>query len=272
MKWLSKTYIWVIMAFLYAPIGVLIFFSFNQSKSRSNFTGFTLDWYVKLFHNDLIIQSLINTLIVALVSSIIATVIGTIAAVGINSMKSWKRSIIMNITYLPIVNPEIVIGVSFMLLFVMAQGLLRNVGMDFEFGYMTLILAHVTFNLPYVILNVMPKLRQMDKYVYEAALDLGCPPVKAFFKVVLPEIMPGILSGFLMAFTYSLDDFVISYFVSGPNFQTLPIQIYAMTRKKVSPEINALSTIIFLVVLGVLVISNYVDAKREQQRRVSNEY
>ena len=207
MKWLSKTYIWVIMAFLYAPIGVLIFFSFNQSKSRSNFTGFTLDWYVKLFHNDLIIQSLINTLIVALVSSIIATVIGTIAAVGINSMKSWKRSIIMNITYLPIVNPEIVIGVSFMLLFVMAQGLLRNVGMDFEFGYMTLILAHVTFNLPYVILNVMPKLRQMDKYVYEASLDLGCPPVKAFFKVVLPEIMPGILSGFLMAFTYSLDDF-----------------------------------------------------------------
>ena len=255
------------MAFLYAPIGVLIFFSFNQSKSRSNFTGFTLDWYVKLFHNDLIIQSLINTLIVALVSSIIATVIGTIAAVGINSMKNWKRSIIMNITYLPIVNPEIVIGVSFMLLFVMAQGLLRNVGMDFEFGYMTLILAHVTFNLPYVILNVMPKLRQIDKYVYEAALDLGCPPVKAFFKVVLPEIMPGILSGFLMAFTYSLDDFVISYFVSGATSQTLPITIYSMTRRKVSPEINAISTIIFVVVLVVLLLVNFHGAHKEKQSR-----
>ena len=265
MKWLSKAYIWVIMVFLYAPIGVLIFFSFNQSKSRSNFTGFTLDWYVKLFHNDLIIQSLINTLIVALVSSVIATAIGTVAAVGINSMKRWKKSLIMNITYLPIVNPEIVIGVSFMLLFVMAQGLLSNIGMGFEFGYMTLILAHVTFNLPYVILNVMPKLRQMDKYIYEAALDLGCPPVKAFFKVVMPEIMPGILSGFLMAFTYSLDDFVISYFVSGATSQTLPITIYSMTRRKVSPDINAISAIIFVVVLVILLLVNFHGARREKQ-------
>ena len=248
MKWLSKAYIWVIMVFLYAPIGVLIFFSFNQSKSRSNFTGFTLDWYVKLFHNDLIIQSLINTLIVALVSSVIATAIGTVAAVGINSMKRWKKSLIMNITYLPIVNPEIVIGVSFMLLFVMAQGLLSNIGMGFEFGYMTLILAHVTFNLPYVILNVMPKLRQMDKYIYEAALDLGCPPVKAFFKVVMPEIMPGILSGFLMAFTYSLDDFVISFFVTGPGTTTLPVKIYSSVRMGVSLQVNALSTLMLATV------------------------
>ena len=270
MKWLSKTYIWVIMAFLYAPIGVLIFFSFNQSKSRSNFTGFTLDWYVKLFHNDLIIQSLINTLIVALVSSIIATVIGTIAAVGINSMKNWKRSIIMNITYLPIVNPEIVIGVSFMLLFVMAQGLLRNVGMDFEFGYMTLILAHVTFNLPYVILNVMPKLRQMDKYVYEAALDLGCPPVKAFFKVVLPEIMPGILSGFLMAFTYSLDDFVISYFVSGLDFVTLPVEIYSYTKKPLHPKIYALFTLLFLLILVLMVTMNLIQLRGDKKRAAAH--
>ncbi|MDD3193723.1 MAG: ABC transporter permease [Oscillospiraceae bacterium] len=255
------------MAFLYAPIGVLIFFSFNQSKSRSNFTGFTLDWYVKLFNNDLIIQSLVNTLIVALVSSLIATVIGTVAAVGLNSMKKWTKSIIMNITYLPIVNPEIVIGVSFMLLFVMAQGILSHINMDFEFGYMTLILAHVTFNLPYVILNVLPKIRQMDKYVYDAALDLGCPPARAFFKVVMPEIMPGILSGFLMAFTYSLDDFVISYFVSGATSQTLPITIYSMTRRKVSPEINAISTIIFVIVLAVLLLVNFYGARKEKQSR-----
>ncbi len=267
MKWLSKSYVAVIMAFLYAPIAVLIFFSFNQSKSRSNFTGFTLDWYVQLFHNDLIIQSLINTLIVAVVSSLFATVIGTAAAVGINGMKKWKRSLIMNITYLPIVNPEIVIGVSLMLLFVFAQFILRFVGIDFEFGYVTLILAHITFNLPYVILNVLPKLRQMDKYVYEAALDLGCPPIKAFFKVVLPEIMPGILSGFLIAFTYSLDDFVISYFVSGASSQTLPITIYSMTRRKVSPEINAISTILFVVVLSVLLLVNFYGARKENRSR-----
>ena len=267
MKWLSKTYVWVVMAFLYAPIGVLIFFSFNESKSRSNFTGFTLDWYVKLFHNELILQSLINTLIVAVISTVIATVIGTIAAIGIQSMKKWQKSLVMNVTYLPIVNPEIVIGVSFMLLFVMAQGILRTVDINFEFGYGTLILAHVTFNLPYVILNVMPKLRQMDKYVYEAALDLGCPPAKAFFKVVMPEIMPGILSGALMAFTYSLDDFVISYFVSGATSQTLPITIYSMTRRKVSPEINAISTIIFVVVLTVLLLVNFHCAQAEKRAR-----
>ena len=274
MKWLSKTYVGVIMAFLYAPIGVLIFFSFNESKSRSNFTGFTLDWYVKLFHNELILQSLINTLIVAVISTIIATLIGTVAAIGIQSMKKWQKSLVMNVTYLPIVNPEIVIGVSFMLLFVLAQGILSNIDLGFEFGYGTLILAHVTFNLPYVILNVMPKLRQMDKYVYEAALDLGCPPAKAFFKVVLPEIMPGILSGALMAFTYSLDDFVISYFVSGATSQTLPITIYSMTRRKVSPAINAISTIIFVVVLTVLLAVNIHGAqaekraRREERRRV----
>lgn len=264
---LLRTYIVLIFGFMYLPIAVMIAFSFNESKSRANFTGFTLDWYVKLFHNDLIIQSLINTLIVALVSSVIATVIGTAAAVGINSMKKWSKSIIMNITYLPIINPEIVIGVSFMLLFVLAQGMLNNIGLGFEFGYTTLILAHVTFNLPYVILNVMPKLRQMDRYIYEAALDLGCPPSKAFFKVVLPEIMPGILSGFLMAFTYSLDDFVISYFVSGATSQTLPITIYSMTRRKVSPEINAISAIIFVVVLVILLLVNFHGAHKEKQSR-----
>lgn len=262
MKWLSKAYIWVVMLFLYAPIGVLIFFSFNQSKSRSNFTGFTLDWYTKLFSNDLIIHSFINTMIIAVVSSIIATVLGTAAAVGIQNMRKLGKSVILNVTYLPVMNPEIVTGVSFMLLFVFMQSFL-----NFEFGLGTLIIAHVTFNLPYVILNVLPKLRQMDTYIYEAALDLGCSPMRAFFKVVIPEIMPGILTGFLMSFTYSLDDFVISYFVSGATSQTLPITIYSMTRRKVSPEINAISAIIFVVVLAILLAVNIYGARKEKLTR-----
>ncbi|HAN44911.1 MAG TPA: putrescine aminotransferase [Ruminococcaceae bacterium] len=255
MKWLSKTYVSLILLFLYAPIAVLIVFSFNESKSRGAFTGFTLNWYKQLFSNELILNSLLNTAIVAVVSTVIATVIGTAAAIGINSLNRWMRSVVMNLTYLPIINPEIVTGVSLMLLFVFLK---------LKFGLATLIIAHITFNVPYIILNVLPKLRQMDKFVYEAALDLGCSPLSAFFKVVLPEIMPGILSGFLMAFTYSLDDFVISYFTSGVTSQTLPITIYAMTRRKVSPEINALSTIIFFVVLIVLVLVNLSDIKKEK--------
>ena len=264
MKWLSKSYVWVTMAFLYAPIAVLIVFSFNQSKSRGAWTGFTLNWYRRLFTNEVIINSLINTLIIAVISSIIATVIGTLAAIGIVNMKRWQRSLIMNITYMPVINPEIIIGVSLMLLFVWV----KSIGLQIEFGFVTLILAHVTFNIPYVILNVIPKLRQMDMYVYEAAQDLGCSPSQAFFKVVIPEILPGILSGFLMAFTYSLDDFIISYFVAGATSQTLPITIFAMTRRKVSPEINALSAIIFMVVLTVLLLVNLHDTRieRENQR------
>lgn len=267
MKWLSKTYVWVVMFFLYAPIGVLIFFSFNQSKSRANFTGFTLDWYRKLFANEIILHSLVNTLIVAVISSVIATVLGTAAAVGIDSLKRGPRALVMSLNSLPIVNPEIVTGVSLMLLFVMLKGALGHVGISLEFGYTTLVLAHVAFNVSYVVLNVLPKLRQMDRFVYEAALDLGCGPGKAFFKVVLPEIMPGVLAGFLMSFTYSIDDFVISYFVSGPASQTLPITIYSMTRRKVSPEINALSTIIFGVVLLVLLAVNLHGAREERAGR-----
>ncbi len=257
-KGLSRTYIAAVMAFLYLPIAVLIVFSFNATKSRAVWAGFTTDWYRELMSNDVILSSLRNTLIIAIVASILATVIGTAAAIGINSMKKFTRTAIMNVTYLPIINPEIVTGVSLMLLFV---------ALRMEFGYTTLILAHISFSIPYVILNVMPKLRQMDKHIYEAALDLGCSPREAFFKVVIPEIMPGILSGFLMAFTYSLDDFIISYFTSGPASQTLPITIFAMTRRKVSPEINALSTIIFVVALTALLIYNIYDAQREKQNR-----
>ena len=264
MKWLSKSYIGVTLAFLYAPILVLIVFSFNQSKSRGAWTGFTLNWYQQLFTNEMIIQSLWNTLLIAVVSSIIATVLGTMAAIGIFNMKRWQRSLVMNITYMPVINPEIVTGVSLMLLFVS----LKTFGIAVEFGFVTLILAHITFNVPYVILNVLPKLRQMDSSLYEAAQDLGCSPSQAFFKVVIPEILPGIISGFLMAFTYSLDDFIISYFVSGPTSQTLPITIFSMTRRKVSPEINALSTIIFIVVLAVLLAVNWHDAKKERETRM----
>lgn len=262
MKKLSKVYMGLVMAFLYLPIGVLIFFSFNESKSRSNFTGFTLDWYRKLFSNDVILDSLRTTLIIAVVSTIFAVIIGTMAAIGINAMNKWLRGMVMNITYLPIINPEIVTGVSLMLLFVFAK---TKIGIPIEFGYTTLILAHITFNIPYVILNVLPKLRQMDRFVYEAALDLGCTPYKAFWKVILPEIMPGVMSGFLMAFTYSLDDFIISYFNAGATAQTLPITIYSMTRRKVSPEINAISTIIFVVVISALLIYNIAGARIEKR-------
>ena len=259
-SWVNNGYIGLVMAFLYAPIIVMAVFSFNESKSRALWTGFTLDWYKKLFTNEVILSSLGHTLLIAIISAVIATAIGTLAAIGINAMGRWMKSLVLNTTYMPIINPEIVTGVSLMLLFVFIRD---RMGIPLEMGFQTLILAHITFSIPSVILNVIPKLRQMDKNIYDAALDLGCNPAMAFLKVVIPEIMPGVISGFLMSFTFSLDDFIISYFVSGPTFSTLPITIYAMTRKKVSPEINALSTIVFLVVLGVLTLSNYMEAKRE---------
>ncbi len=260
----ARAYTTLVFIFLYLPIAVLILFSFNQSKSRNVFTGFTLDWYKQLFHNEMIIKALGVTLLVAAVSSIIATILGTAAAVGIRSMHKFSRTIIMNCTYTPVVNPEIVTGVSMLLLFVAMRTAFAAFGLEFEMGLGTLIIAHITFNVPYVILSVSPKLRQMDKNLYEAALDLGCSPVQAFFKVVIPEIMPGITTGFLMALTYSIDDFVISYFTSG-TAQTLPIAVYSMTRRKVSPEINALSAILFVVVLSILLIMNYRDIRGEKQ-------
>ena len=261
MRKLSKIYLAFIMTFLYLPIIVLIVFSFNASKSRTVFDGFTLDWYRKLFSNELIISSAINTLIVAVIASVIATVLGTVAAIGISKMRKVPKAMVMQVTNIPIMNPEIVTGVSLMLLFVFFAA-----RMNLEFGFVTLILAHITFDVPYVVLNVMPKFRQMDPNLYEAAQDLGCGPFKSFIKVILPEIMPGVISGFLMAFTFSLDDFVVSYFTSGSTAQTLPITIYAMTRRKVSPEINALSTIIFVIVLVVLIAKNIIEnraAKKE---------
>ncbi len=262
MKKLSKLYLALVMLFLYAPIFVLIVFSFNTTKSHTILSGFTFDWYIRLFNNRLIMSSLLNTIIVAVAASVCSTILGTAAAIGINNMKKLPRTVVMNVTNMPIINPEIVTGVSLMLLFVFFAA-----RMHFEFGYVTLILAHITFDVPYVILNIMPKFRQMDPNLYEAAQDLGCGPVSAFFKAVLPEIMPGVVSGFLMAFTFSLDDFVVSYFTSGTT-QTLPITIYSMTRRKISPEINALSTIIFIVVVVVIVTKNLIERRNLRRRGV----
>lgn len=266
MKKLSKVYLGLVLMFLYVPIFVLIVFSFNTTKSRSVMSGFTFDWYIKLFKNEIIISSLVNTILVAVLASIVATILGTAAAVGINSMRKLPKSIILNITNFPIINPEIVTGVSLMLLFVFFAA-----RMNVEFGFVTLLIAHITFDVPYVILNVMPKFKQMDPFLYEAAQDLGCNPFKAFFKVVLPEIMPGVVSGFLMSFTFSLDDFIISYFTCGSSMQTLPVTIYSMTRRKVSPEINALSTIIFLVVVVVLIIKNLVERRSAMRNEPKGE-
>ena len=266
MKTLSRIYNGLIFLFLYSPIVVLIVYSFNDSRSRVQWGGFTLDWYRDLFHNELILDSLRVTLEIAVLAALVATVIGTMAAVGIYSVNGRLRRVLMALNNIPMVNPEIVTGISMMLMFVAiyrATGLLQP-------GFLTLLLAHITFCIPYVVLQVMPKLRQMNKHMYEAALDLGCHPLPAFFKVVLPEIMPGVITGALMAFTMSLDDFVISYFNSGSTAQNLSVTIYSMTKKPVTPEINALSTLMFGSVLVLLVIVNLRqirDAKKTAERR-----
>ena len=261
----ARIYTFLIFLFLYAPIFVLIVFSFNGSETASRVVwgGFSLRWYKKLFEDRLIMEALRNTLVIAVVSAAVSTVLGTVAAIGINGMKRLPRRIMMNVTNFPMVNPEIVTGVSLMLLFVSAVRLFggRSLGMA------SLIAAHITFCLPYVILSVLPKLRQMDPNLYEAAQDLGCPPARAFFKVVLPEIMPGIVTGMIMAFTLSIDDFVISYFTSGTT-QTLPIYIYSMTRKRISPEINALSTVLFAVVMLLLIVINVRNARDQEKGKV----
>ncbi len=261
MKFLKKFYWAVILAFLYIPIFVMITFSFNESKSRTVFTGFTTKWYFELFNNDVVIEAFLTSLFVGLVAATVATILGTLAAVGINSMTKLQRIVVINISYMPVVNPEIVTAISMLLLF----GIFKEI-FGFEYGMITLLISHITFCLPYVILSILPKIRQMDMRVYEAALDLGCNPKQAFFKVVVPEIMPGIVTGFLIALTYSIDDFVISYF-NGGHTQTLPVVIYSMTRRKVSPDIYALSAIIFIVILAILLIININDVLKEKKKK-----
>ena len=253
---LSGVYIALMLLFLYLPIFVLIVFSFNSTKGYS-WTGFSWKWYKELFSNELILHSLQNTLIIAAIASVVATVLGAAAAVGVFSMKNKTlKGAINNVTNLPLVSPEIVMGISLMLLFSFAR---------MSGGFLSLVISHISFCVPSVYFSVLPKLRQMNGNLYEAALDLGCTPPKAFMKVVLPEIMPGIITGFLMAFTYSLDDFVVSYFTAG-NVQTLSITIYSMVKKRVSPEINALSTILFVVVLMILLFTNVRSIKKERAK------
>ena len=269
---LQRVYLVLLFSFMYVPIAVMAVFSFNESKSRTIFTGFTFKWYKSLFHNEMILSALGLSLVVALIAAVVATVVGTAAAIGINAMGKRSQAVINNISYMPVVNPEIITGVSLMLLFVVVKDGIawanQNLGWTLPeniFGLPTLLIAHISFCLPYVIFNVSPKLRQLDVRVSEAALDLGCNPKQAFFKVVLPELAPAILSAFLICLTYSIDDFLISYFTSGTT-QTLPIVIYSMTRKKVSPEINALSTVMFLVILAIILFYNYLDGRRERRK------
>ncbi len=264
---LQRAYIVMIFGFMYLPIAVLIAYSFNENKSRTVFSGFTLDWYKSLFHNEMILSALGLSVVLALVSSVLATVLGTLATIGIHSMSRRTQLIVNNISYVPVVNPEIITGVSLMLLFVLWQK--AGVGGDGGiFGWATLLVAHITFNVPYVIFNVGPKLRQLDPSLYNAAMDLGCTPRQAFFKVILPQLTPAILSAFLICLTYSIDDFMISYFNCG-TMQTLPIAIYSMTRKKVSPEINALSAIMFLVILTIILISNSADSRAYRKNQAA---
>ena len=254
---LRKIYVALIFVFLYAPIGTLIVLCFNASKSRAKWGGFTFKWYVELFQNEAIMQALTNTLLIAILSSVIATVIGTIAAIAINKMNRAGRTIWMGVTNIPMLNAEIVTGISLMLLFI-------TVGM--RFGFMTILLSHITFNIPYVILSVMPRLKQLNPSTYEAALDLGAPPLKAFFKVVLPDLAPGIFSGLLMAFTMSLDDFIITHFTKGPGVDTLSTKIYSEVRKGIKPEMYALSTLIFVSVLILLLLINRTPKDKTKKK------
>ena len=254
----SKIYLALVVLFLYLPIFMLIVLSFNGTNSTSVIHGFSLKWYVELFKDAATINAFTNTLILAVTSSITATVIGTLAAVGIDKMKKGiVKTSVTTVTNIPMMNPEIVTGVSMMLLFVFIGSFL---GIKGVLGFWTLFIAHVTFSLPYVILNVLPKLKQTDSNLSHAAQDLGCTPVKAFMKVVLPSILPGVVAGLIMAFTLSFDDFIISYFVSGPKFQTLPIRIFSMTKKRVTPDMYALSTIMFIVILILLVLVNVIQS------------
>ena len=263
MKILSKIYLALIILFLYAPIGVMVLFSLNSGSSVWVFEGFSLDWYAELIFNSEMLDALKHTLIIAVLSATISTVLGTAAAVGIFSIRnSFAKSTIMTVTNIPMMNADIVTGVSLMLLFIFFGKML---GLAESLGFVTVLIAHITFNLPYVILSVMPKLKQTDKNLSEAAQDLGCTPLKAFFKVVIPSISNGITTGFIMAFTLSLDDFVISYFTCG-HYQTLPIVIYNMTKKTVTPDTYALATIIFVSVFVLMILYNTAQNSSEKKR------
>ena len=257
---IQKIYLSFILLLLYAPIGTLIVLSFNSSKTRAKWGGFSVKWYLSLFQNEDIMNALYTTLTIALLSALIATLIGTAAAIGMQSLSSKFRTILMGITNIPMLNADIVTGISLMLLFIACRAFFPK----FSLGYTTVLLAHITFNIPYVILSVTPKLKQTNKNTYEAALDLGASPIYAFFKVVLPDILPGVISGFLLSFTMSLDDFVITHFTTGAGVHTLSTKIYSEVRKGIKPEMYALSTLLFVSVLFLLILVNTSPSEQKK--------
>ncbi len=265
MKKANRALTILIFVFLYIPMAVLIVASFNTGKDLTRFEGFTLQQYVRLFQDDTLIRLLGNSLLVSILASLIATCFGTVAAVGINSLNPRLRKVAMTLTDIPMTNPDIVTGVSLSLLFVFVGS--RLLGQRDSLTFWTLLIAHITFNLPYVILNVMPKLKQMDSSLTDAAMDLGCTPMQAFFRVTLPEIMPGIVAGGIMAFTMSLDDFVISYFVSGLDFVTLPVEIYSYTKKPIQPKLYAMFTLLFGLIFILMVTMNLIQLQGDQKKK-----
>ena len=254
----------VMFIFLYIPMAVLIVASFNTGKDITHFEGFTLNRYVELFHDEHLLQLLRNSLVISILSTATATAFGTIAAVGIHNLKPRMRKVVMSLTNIPMTNPDIVTGVSLSLLFVFVGT--KMLGQRDALTFWTLLIAHITFNLPYVILNVMPKLQQMNPALQDAAMDLGCTPLQSFFKVTLHEIMPGIVSGAIMAFTMSLDDFVISYFVTGLDFVTLPVEIYNYTKKPIQPKVYAMFTLLFLLILALMIVMNLLQLRQDKRK------
>ena len=253
-KVISRIYLVFIFILLYAPIAVLIIFSFNNSRTRAKWGGWTLKWYVSMFQDETILAALSNTLIIALLSALIATVLGLIASVSLLAMKHRGRGIVLSLLNIPMLNAEIVTGISLMLLFIAIGQFLSRWGYTIEFGFMTVLIGHITFNIPYTVLSIMPKLRQINISTYEAALDLGASKWLAFRKVIVPDIMPGVLTGFMLAFTLSLDDFVITHFTKGPGFDTISTKVYTEVRKGIKPEMYALSTLLFVCILLLLLI------------------
>jgi ABC-type spermidine/putrescine transport system, permease component II len=257
-SWVENGYLGLIVLFMYAPIFMLSALSFNAGKSRAHFSGFSLHWYTEMFQDEAIIAALQNTLIIAFVSASIATVLGTMAAVAIRNMKKLPRNLIIGVTNVPMLNADIVTGISLMLLFIAFR---------FTLGFGTILISHITFNLPYVLLSVLPKIRRSSQVSYDAALDLGASPLYAFFKVVLPDIMPGVLSGFLLAFTMSLDDFIITHFTRGAGIDTISTLVYSEARKGIKPSMYALSTLIFVTVFVILVFANFAPGALEKTKK-----
>ena len=264
MKKTNRIFTTLIFIFLYAPMLVLIVGSFNEGKSLARFDGFTLEQYAELFRDSDLLKLLGNSILISVLASAVATVFGTLAAVGITGLKPKMRRLVMHMTDIPMTNPDIVTGISLSLLFIFVGS--KMLGQKDSLTFWTLLIAHITFNLPYVILNVMPKLNQMDHSLVDAAMDLGCTPLQSFFKVTLHEIMPGVVAGAIMAFTMSLDDFVISYFVSGPDFVTLPVEIYSYTKKPIPPKIYAMFTLLFLLILVLMITMNLLQMRAEKKK------